>query len=59
MLANVRTQLEALNAVRFTDSEWNSFVETSLDKPSDTIVDKPRKLHDNYIHDFVFDDDHI
>ena len=59
LLANVRTQLQALNAVQFTDGEWLRFVETWLDKPSDGIVEKTRKIHDDYIHDFVFDDGRI
>jgi len=59
MLVNVREQLQALNRVQFSEGEWMRFVETWLDKPSDTIVDKTRKIHDNYIHDFVFDDGHI
>jgi len=59
MLANVRVQLQALNDVAFSDAEWNRFVEEYLDKPSDNLVDKSRKIHDNYIHDFVFDDGHI
>lgn len=59
MLANVRVQLESLNNVGFSDAEWRRFVETYLDKPSDTIVDKTRKIHDDYIHDFVFDDGRI
>lgn len=59
MLANVRLQLQTLNNVQFLDGEWQRFVETYLDKPSDSIVDKSRKIHDDYIHDFVFDDGHI
>jgi type I restriction enzyme R subunit len=59
MLANVRLQLQDLNNVQFSESEWRRFVETYLDKPSDSIVDKTRKIHDNYIHDFVFDDGRI
>lgn len=59
MLANVRVQLQALNSVEFLEGEWKRFVETYLDKPSDTIVDKTRKIHDDYIHDFVFDDGRI
>ena len=59
MLVNVREQLQTLNKVEFTEGEWLRFVETYLDKPSDTIVDKTRKIHDDYIHDFVFDDGHI
>ncbi|NLW72870.1 MAG: type I restriction endonuclease subunit R, partial [Chloroflexi bacterium] len=59
LLANVRVQLQALNNVQFLDGEWLRFVETWLDKPSDGIVEKSRKIHDDYIHDFVFDDGHI
>ncbi|KAB7683157.1 HsdR family type I site-specific deoxyribonuclease [Plesiomonas shigelloides] len=59
MLANVREQLQALNDVQFTESEWQRFVETWLDKPSDGIIDKTRKIHDDYIHDFVFDNGYI
>ncbi|MEZ5509557.1 MAG: type I restriction endonuclease subunit R [Gammaproteobacteria bacterium] len=59
MLANVRAQLQALNNVEFLEGEWRRFVETYLDKPSDTIADKTRKIHDDYIHDFVFDDGRI
>lgn len=59
MLANVRQQLQALNNMEFTDAEWIRFVEEYLDKPGDSIVDKTRKLHENYIYDFVFDDGHI
>ena len=59
MLTNVRVQLQALNNMVFTDAEWVRFVAEYLDKPGDSIVDKTRKLHDNYIYDFVFDDGHI
>ena len=59
LLANVRTQLQALNDVVFTDSEWARFVEEYLDKPSDSLVEKTRKIQDDYIYDFVFDDGHI
>jgi len=59
MLANLRVQLQALNNLEFLEGEWLRFVEIWLDKPSDSIVDKTRKIHDDYIHDFVFDDGHI
>jgi len=59
MLANVRVQLQTLNKVQFSEGEWSRFVEEFLDKPSDNTIDKTRKIHDNYIHDFVFDDGHI
>ncbi|MHA6820287.1 type I restriction endonuclease subunit R [Ralstonia pseudosolanacearum] len=59
LLANVRVQLQALNNVKFADGEWLRFVETWLDKPSDGIVEKTRKVHDDYIYDFIFDDGRI
>jgi type I restriction enzyme R subunit len=59
MLANVRDQLQALNNMQFTDAEWFRFVETWLDKPSDDMVEKTRKIQDDHIHDFVFDDGRI
>jgi type I restriction enzyme R subunit len=59
MLANVRVQLQSLNNVEFSDGEWARFVEEFLDKPSDNLIEKTKKIHDNYIHDFVFDDGRI
>ena len=59
LLANIRVQLQTLNSVQFSEVEWTRFVETYLDKTSDSIVDKTRKIHDDYIHDFVFDDGRI
>ena len=59
LLANVRLQLQALNNVAFTDAEWQRFVESWLDKASDGMVEKTRKVHDDFIHDFVFDDGRI
>jgi len=59
MLANVRAQLETLNNVVFSDGEWQRFVEEYLDKPGDNSIDKTRKIHDDYICDFVFDDGRI
>lgn len=59
LLTNVRVQLQTLNNVQFSDGEWLRFVETYLDKPSDGIIDKTRKVHHDYIHDFVFEDGRI
>ncbi|WP_462350962.1 type I restriction endonuclease subunit R [Fusobacterium varium] len=59
MLKNIRTQLENLNSVKFLDSEWKRFCDEYLDKPSDNYIDKTRKIHNDYIYDFVFDDGHI
>lgn len=59
MLTNAREQLQTLNDVGFSDDEWSRFVETWLDKPSDGIIGKTRKIHDDHVHDFVFDDGRI
>ena len=59
LLSNARIQIQNLNDVEFSDKEWLRFVEEYLDKPGDTLIDKTRKIHDNHIYDFVFDDGHI
>lgn len=59
MLANARVQIQTLNNMEFSDSEWLRFVEEYLDKPSDNLVDKTRKIHDDYVYDFVFDSGRI
>lgn len=59
MLKNARVQLQTLNGVQFSDDEWCRFVDTYLDEQNDGVVEKTRKIHDDYIYDFVFDDGHI
>ena len=59
MFHNARVQLQILNDVAFTDSEWTRFCEEYLDKPGDNHIDKTRKIHNNHVYDFVFDDGHI
>lgn len=59
MLENTRVQLQMLNDVEFTDTEWTRFCEEYLDKFSDNHIDKTRKIHNSHIYDFVFDDGHI
>lgn len=59
LLDNARIKIQELNNMEFTDKEWSRFVEEYLDKPGDTLIDKTRKIHDNHIYDFVFDDGHI
>ncbi len=59
MLTNVREQLQNLNGVVFNDSEWRRFTEQYLDNLSDGILDKTRKIHIDYICDFIFDDERL
>ncbi|MDU8923354.1 type I restriction endonuclease subunit R [Pasteurellaceae bacterium LIM206] len=59
LLANIREQLEKLNQVQFSKSEWERFCNEYLNKPAESLIEKSRKIHDDYIYDFVFDDGHI
>ena len=59
LLVNLRAQLQSLNNVQFSDSEWRRFVETWLDAQNDGVVEKARRVHDDYVHDFTFDDGRI
>lgn len=59
LLENLRIQIESLNKVSFTNNEWQRLLSEYINKPSDTLIDCTRKLHDDYIYDFIFDDGHI
>ncbi|QEH45565.1 type I restriction endonuclease subunit R [Aggregatibacter actinomycetemcomitans] len=59
LLINLRNQLQNLNNVTFSDAEWTRFLEEYLDKPADNLIEKTRKIHDDYIYDFVFDNGRI
>ncbi len=59
MLANARQQLQTLNRMEFSEKEWERFVEEYLDKPGEGLVEKTRRIQDDYVCDFVFDDGHI
>ena len=59
LLQNARLQLQALNNVQFTQEEWQRFVAQYLDAPADHIVEKTRKIQQDHIYDFTFDDGHV
>ena len=59
LLENVREQLQKLNNTTFSDSEWQRFLVEYLDKLSENIIDKSRKIHQDYVYDFVFDNGRI
>ncbi len=59
LIENIRVQIQTLNNMMFTDEEWERFCEEYLNNPGENIIDKTRKIHDDYIYDFVFDDGHI
>lgn len=59
MLVNIKQQLETLNQVKFTEKEWSRFIEEYLDRSNENLVEKTRKIHEDYIYDFIFDDGRI
>lgn len=59
LMLNLRVQIEALNEIEFTESEWQRFLNEYLDKPSDKLVDKTEKIHNNHKYDLTFDNGHL
>ena len=59
LYANLKVQIERLNNVSFTKSEWDRFLTEYLDSPKDGMIEKTRKIQEDYIYDFTFDDGHV
>ncbi|MCW6666624.1 type I restriction endonuclease subunit R [Aerococcaceae bacterium NML190938] len=59
LLSNLKQQLERLNRVTFSLQEWERLLVNYLNAPNDGIVEKTRKIHQDYIYDFIFDDGHL
>ncbi|MDO4814149.1 MAG: type I restriction endonuclease subunit R [Gemella sp.] len=59
LLENLKVQIEKLNNVSFTESEWERFNKEYLNAPNDGKLEKTRKIQDNYIYDFLFDDGYL
>lgn len=59
LYANLKVQIERLNNVSFTKSEWERFLTEYLDSPKDGMIEKTRKIQEDYIYDFTFDDGHL
>ena len=59
LLLNAKNQLEKLNKVIFSGEEWQRFVVEYLDCPNEGLVEKTRKIQENHIYDFIFDDGRI
>jgi type I restriction enzyme, R subunit len=50
IITNLKTQLERLNKFQFTDKEWNRFLIEYLDNPNQGIVEKTKKIQEDYIY---------
>lgn len=49
LIANLRRQLEALNDYAFTDSEWDQFFAHAIANPNEHIVEKTRKIQEDFV----------
>lgn len=56
---NLKKQIEKLNEVSFSDEEWNRFLIEYLDAPNDGMIEKTRKVQEDHVYDFIFDDGHL
>ena len=56
LIANLRCQLEALNNYQFTESEWQRFFSDSIANPNDHILEKTRKIQEDFVQVLRRDD---
>lgn len=56
MISNLRTQLEALNDYHFTDAEWDRLFHGSIANPNEHIVEKTRKIQEDFVQSVKLDD---
>jgi type I restriction enzyme R subunit len=56
LVANLRLQLETLNAVSFTDAEWTRLLTEFVAGANDGAVEKTVRIQEDHIHAFKRDD---
>ena len=56
LIENLRIQLEKLNNIKFSDKEWKQFFENQIANPNESIVEKTRKIQEDYIQVLKRDD---
>ncbi|MBZ0282547.1 MAG: type I restriction endonuclease subunit R [Anaerolineae bacterium] len=56
LIANLRRQLEALNVMTFTDTEWDRFFTGHIANANEGIVQKTRKIQEDHVQTFRRDD---
>lgn len=54
--SNLRFQLEKLNDITFSDNEWKRFFNENLANPNEHIVEKTRKIQEDYVQVLKRDD---
>ena len=56
LLQNLRTQLEKLNNYQFSDNEWSRFLTDNVVNPNEHIVEKTKKIQEDYVQVLKRDD---
>ena len=56
LVANLRTQLESLNAVTFSDDEWDRFYTSCIAGASEGIVEKTIRIQEDHVQILTRDD---
>ena len=56
LIDNLRIQLEKLNGYKFSDKEWKYFFENQIANANEGIVEKTRKIQEDYIQVLRRDD---
>lgn len=56
LIANLRRQLELLNNYQFTDKEWDSFFKSKIANSNGGIVEKTRKIQEDYVQNLTRED---
>ena len=53
LVLNLRKQLERLNQYSFTDKEWDTFFKTKIANANEGIVEKTRKIQEDYVQNLT------
>ncbi|MHB8641411.1 MAG: type I restriction endonuclease subunit R [Gaiellaceae bacterium] len=56
LVANLRAQLEALNAIEFSDDEWDRFFAEKIAGANEGIVEKTARIQEDHVQVLVRDD---
>lgn len=56
LISNLRNRLETLNHYRFSDTEWHQFFADSVANPNEHIVEKNRKIQEDFVQVLKRDD---
>ena len=56
LIANLRRQLELLNSYQFTDKEWDGFFKSKIANANEGIVEKTRKIQEDYVQNLTRED---